>query len=68
MTDSIDERLINIELMLTEQQRMLDDLNEVIITQGKEIDALKKENALLKTLLERETVKPLSEETPPPHY
>ncbi|HCU59257.1 MAG TPA: slyX family protein [Alphaproteobacteria bacterium] len=68
MTDSIDERLINIELMLTEQQRMLDDLNEVIINQGKEIDALKKENALLKTLLERETVKPLSEETPPPHY
>lgn len=68
MTDSIDERLINIELMLTEQQRMLDDLNEVIISQGKEIDTLKKENALLKTLLERETVKPLSEETPPPHY
>ncbi|MBR2300102.1 MAG: SlyX family protein [Alphaproteobacteria bacterium] len=68
MTDSIDERLINIELMLTEQQRMLDDLNEVIISQGKEIDTLKKENALLKTLLERETVNPLSEETPPPHY
>ena len=59
---------VDIELAITEQQKMLDDLNEVIIKQGKEIDMLKKENALLKTFIERETVKPLSEETPPPHY
>ena len=68
MPQNLDERFMNIEMMLTEQQRMLDDLNDVIIKQGKEIDVLKKENALLKTLIERETVKPLSEETPPPHY
>jgi len=68
MPQTTDERLINIELALTEQQRMLDDLNDVIINQAKEIELLKKENALLKTLIERETVKPLSEETPPPHY
>jgi len=68
MSQTPEDRLINIELALTEQQRMLDDLNEVIINQGKMIDTLKKENALLKTLIERETVKPLSEETPPPHY
>ncbi len=68
MPQNLDERFMNIEMMLTEQQRMLDDLNDVIIKQGKEIDVLKKENALLKTLIERETVKPISEETPPPHY
>lgn len=68
MTLDINERLIDIELALTEQQKMLDDLNEVIIKQGKQIDLLKKENTLLKNLIERETVKPLSEETPPPHY
>lgn len=68
MDNTIDERLVDIEILLTEQQRMLDDLNDVIIRQGKEIDALKKENALLKTMIERETVKPISEETPPPHY
>ena len=68
MDNTIDERLVDIEMLLTEQQRMLDDLNDVIIRQGKEIDALKKENALLKTMIERETVKPISEETPPPHY
>ncbi|MBO4285295.1 MAG: SlyX family protein [Alphaproteobacteria bacterium] len=65
---NIEERLTDIELAITEQQRMLDDLSEVIIFQGKQIDALKKENAILKNLIERETVKPISEETPPPHY
>ncbi|MBO4294500.1 MAG: SlyX family protein [Alphaproteobacteria bacterium] len=65
---TLDERFENIELALTEQQRMLDDLNDVIIAQQKEIDILKKENKLLKDLMERESVKPLSEETPPPHY
>ena len=64
----IENRLKDIELALTVQQRMLDDLNDVIIGQAKQIDALKKENALFKTMLENETVKPLSEETPPPHY
>lgn len=65
---TLDERFENIELALTEQQRMLDDLNDVIIAQQKEIDILKKENKFLKTLIDRESVKPLSEETPPPHY
>ena len=65
---NIDERLMDIELAITEQQRMLDELNEVIIRQGRKIDALQKENMLLKNLVERETVKPISEETPPPHY
>lgn len=65
---SIEERLQNIELMLTEQQRMLDDLNDVVIQYAKELDALKKESVNIRTMLETETVKPLSEETPPPHY
>ena len=65
---TLEERLVEIETDLTHNERMLEDLNEVIIRHEKEIEALKKENALLKNLLERETVKPLSEETPPPHY
>ena len=65
---SVENRLEKIQLALTVQQQMLDDLNDVIIEQSKEIDALKKENKMLKTLMERETVRPLSEETPPPHY
>lgn len=65
---TMEERLIDIELALTAQQRMLDELNEVIIFQAKEIEKLKKESALLVTALKEDTVKPLSEETPPPHY
>ncbi len=65
---TIEERLVDIELAITEQQRVLDDLNEVIIAQGRQIDLLKKENKLLKQMIEREAVKPLDEETPPPHY
>lgn len=65
---TIEERLIDIETDLTHVERIIDDLNEVIIRHEKEIEALKKENMLLKNLLERDTVKPLSEETPPPHY
>jgi len=65
---TIDERFINLEMAITEQQRMLDDLNDVIIRQQKKIDFLKKENILLKALIEHEQVKPLSEEVPPPHY
>ena len=63
-----DERFENIEIALTEQQRMIDDLNDVIIGMRKEIDVLQKENTLLKAFLDRDAVKPLSEETPPPHY
>ena len=63
-----DERFENIEIALTEQQRMIDDLSDVMLAQQKELDILKKENKLLRALFERETVKPLSEETPPPHY
>ena len=65
---TIDERFENIEIALTEQQRMIDDLNDVIIGMRKEIDVLQKENTLLKAFLDRDAVKPLSEETPPPHY
>lgn len=65
---TIEDRLMDIELALTSQQRMLDELNEVLISHSKEISVLKKENAALKAALEREIVKPLDEETPPPHY
>lgn len=63
-----DERLTDIEIMLANQQKMLDDLNDVMIAQGKTIDHLKKELAYLQNTVKDEVVKPLSEETPPPHY
>ena len=67
MTD-IENRLIDIETAIANQDKIIDDLNQVVIMQGKQIDNLIKQNQYLLSVLEDETVKPLSEETPPPHY
>lgn len=63
-----ESRLIDIEMAITNLQRMVDDLNDVVIKQGKTIDLLIKEHKVLVSMLNDENVKPLSEETPPPHY
>lgn len=63
-----EDRFIDIEIALSEQQKMLDELNQVVIEQGRKIDVLSKQNQYLLKLLERDVVKPQSEETPPPHY
>ncbi len=64
----IEDRLIQIETILAEQERILEDLNQIIIEQGKNIDRLAAQNQYLLSLTKEDTVKPLSEETPPPHY
>lgn len=69
MTDNkLEERLIEIEMALANQEKMLDDLNDVVISQGKIIDNLVKQTKLIKDSLPQDLVKPLEEETPPPHY
>jgi uncharacterized coiled-coil protein SlyX len=60
--------LIELERAFSYQEKMLKELNAVVIEQGREIDRLK---LLVEKLLENanvDFVKPLSEETPPPHY
>lgn len=64
----INTRLMNIEMTLDNQQKALDDLSEMVVKQGKIIDTLIKQNAMLKNILAQDIVKPQSEETPPPHY
>ena len=66
--DNLEERLIEIETALANQERIVEDLNSVVIDQGKMIDRLLKQNQYLLSVVEQENVKPLSEETPPPHY
>ncbi len=63
-----DERLINIETLLAEHEKTLEELIEGIIEQGKQIERLAKQNQFLLSKIEDEGVKPQSEETPPPHY
>mgnify|MGYP000820571007 CR=1 FL=1 len=68
MTEDLEERLVAIEVALANQERIVDDLNSVVIEQGKIIDKLVKQNQYLLNAIANDTVKPLSEETPPPHY
>ena len=62
------ERLNNIEICLAEQERILDDLNTEVLRLTKIVANLEKQIEQLKAEREESLVKPLSEETPPPHY
>lgn len=68
MTKSCDEKIIDLEILMTEYQCIIDDMNDEIIRQGKIIARLEKEVTALKQEIVENNVKPLSEETPPPHY
>lgn len=61
-------RLVDIEMTLDTQSKILEDLSEMVIRQGKIIDYLVKQNEMLRDSLSNDVVKPLSDETPPPHY
>ena len=63
-----EDRLINIEIALTQLQNMVDELNSVVIEQASKIEVLSKQNKYLLDTIQQETVKPQSEEVPPPHY
>ncbi|MBQ8677784.1 MAG: SlyX family protein [Alphaproteobacteria bacterium] len=64
----MENRLINIEMALSDLQKTVDELNEVVIEQGKTIEHLNKINRYILDNLDKTIVKPLEEETPPPHY
>lgn len=64
----LQDRLIDIEMALDNQQKAIDDLSEMVIKQGKILDYLLQQNEALKSAVNQEVVKPQSEETPPPHY
>ncbi len=63
-----ENRLINIETAVAELQKTVDDLNSVVIEQEKKIEYLQKMNRYLIENIDKDVVKPLAEETPPPHY
>ena len=65
-----EQRFMDIEMALSNLERMMDDLNDVIIRQGRDIAFLQKQNRFLTEALRnaQTAVKPEEEETPPPHY
>ena len=63
----MEERLNDIEIALTNLEKTVDEINAELIRQAKIIERLERENKALKETIGG-NVKPLSEETPPPHY
>lgn len=66
--EDLEQRLITIETSLACLEKTFDELNQVVIEHAKLIDLLLKQNQFILNNLEQDVVKPLSEETPPPHY
>ena len=67
----MDDRLIELESRIAFQDHTLQELNEVIVRQQREIDELRRELEALRAQLEAlapALVASRSEETPPPHY
>jgi uncharacterized coiled-coil protein SlyX len=67
--DSLNERIITLESLITRQERTIDELNGEILRLNRIVERLeqrfeaheaRQDNAL--------NIRPLSEEPPPPHY
>lgn len=64
-----DDRLTRLEIRLTEQEAMIEDLNATITAQWRAIDALKRQVARLSEEIEQAGAQASSGvERPPPHY
>lgn len=68
---SLESRIIDLEMRFMQQESTIQDLNDVIYGQQKEIDKLRKDIDYLKDQVKagaQSITRDPSEETPPPHY
>ena len=63
-----EERITELEMAVAEIQKMIDDLNAESVRQAQVMMRLEQDCKNLRLLVDEGGVKPLSEETPPPHY
>ncbi len=67
MTDIID-RLNDLEMFVANQEKTIEEMNTEIVRLAKLTDILTAQNKMLMEAFRESPVKPLSEETRPPHY
>ena len=67
-TEAFLDRLTSIEIALTRHEKDIEELQDELLRQSRIIDKLQSENKLLISVLKESSVKPLSQETKPPHY
>ena len=69
--ESLETRVVALEMRYMEQESTIQDLNEVILSQQREIDVMRRDLAELKEQMAAagtSLVRDQSEEEPPPHY
>ncbi len=65
----LEEKIIRLETYVANQEKNIEELNQELIVQGKIIQKLQQQTKMiLTTLFSDSPLKPLSEETKPPHY
>jgi SlyX protein len=65
----MDKRITQLESKVAFQERLLQELNTVVVAQQNRIEQLERKlNALKDQSARGDLVKDLDEETPPPHY
>ena len=64
------DKMTDLEIRISYLENTIDELNEVVTKQQDQIDLLIREALRVKQQVEQgaEFVRPMSEETPPPHY
>lgn len=67
MSDPVNERFVNIETKIAYQEKLITELNEVLLQRGKEIDKLARRLEGLEKLA-REGAPETPGHEPPPHY
>lgn len=65
---NIQDRLTDLEMFVSTQEQVIEDLNAEVIRLSKLVESLMGQVKLLREMNKEPMVKPLSEETPPPHY
>ncbi|RMF42941.1 MAG: SlyX family protein [Deltaproteobacteria bacterium] len=51
--NELEQRLTDLEIRFTHQQRLIEELSDVIAADGRQIDELRKEIGLLRQMLQR---------------
>lgn len=64
----MEKEVVDLQIRLMEQTRQLEDLNQEVLRLSKLVERLEKQYFALRDAMQENLVKPLSEETPPPHY
>lgn len=65
---NIETRLMDLEVFAANQERITDDLSTEVLRLNKRIIELERIIDRLKNEMNETLVKPMGEETPPPHY